>query len=415
MPKGLSRMVALALPSLALAACSNGASASSVSSPTSTTSTARVASTPSRPSSPPALPAGNAVPAGFEPLSFTAVSTTQWWLLGFAPCGPKECEALVSTTDKGATFTSVAVPGGAFGPASTQSPALSQVRFADPEDGWLWGRGGFYATHDGGASWTAISIPGVVSALHASAGAVYAVITPPTPACASIGTCVVPTTPGANLWRADASGNDWRRLPAAGIVSPFFAVRGASIWIMDATFTPDGWALANSRLLHSTDGGATFVTEPQAVPGTFCSYSPVSDAVVWADCAGGHFDFAYLSTDAGVQFVQVGPKTGTTPYMAPAGSVLDGASPQIAVESYGLPGGPDGGHPLIRTIDGGANWQAVEPALDSSGAWFMIGFTTPEVGYAFWTTRTSSWAGFRNQLWRTTDAGATWGPVPIQS
>ena len=413
MPKRLSGMAAVSVAAVALEGCANGASASSSPVSTSTTSTTRAVTTASQQAPSPTLPPGTAVPAGFEPLSFTAVSTKQWWLLGFAPCGHKECEALVTTTDAGGTFRRLPAPGGAFGTANTQSPALSQVRFADPEDGWLWGPGGFYATHDGGTSWAAISLPGTVSALRAAAGAAYAVITPPNPECASTGTCVVSTTPGARLWKVEAAGNDWSVLPAAGVVSPVFAVHGDSIWIMNATFTKDGWAIENNHLLRSTDGGETFVTDPQQVPGVFCEYSPVSDAVVWADCAGGHFDFAYLSTDGGAHFVQVGPETGITPTMAEAGSILAGASPQVAVESNGFLGGPGAGG-LIRTTDGGATWRVVMPALDSRGTWNMIGFTTPEVGYAFWTTRPPSWTVFRNQLWRTSDAGATWSPVPIQ-
>ncbi|MDA8385638.1 MAG: hypothetical protein M0Z88_05195 [Actinomycetota bacterium] len=409
LPKQVSRLTLLAVAALALAACSSGVSSTSGNS----TSTTAVATTTSPPGPRPTLPPGTAVPAGFAPLSFTAVSTAHWWLLGFAPCGPKECLALLTTSDSGATFQRLPAPGGAFGPANVRSPALSEVRFADPQNGWMWGAGGFYATHDGGATWEAVSVPGTVSDLQAGTGAVYAVITPPNPACSSTGTCVESTTPGPHLWKADPAGNAWRIVAAAGVVSPFFAVHATSIWIMNATFTKDGWALENNGLLHSTDGGATFVTEPQKVPGVFCRYSPVSDSVVWADCSGGHFDFAYLSSDGGAYFSQVGPDTGTTPTSAPAGSVLAGASPQVAVESYGLPGGPSGGYPLIRTTDGGATWQAVQAALNSAGEWNLIGFTTPEIGYAFWNTRGSNWTAFGNQLWRTTNGGATWSPVPI--
>jgi photosystem II stability/assembly factor-like uncharacterized protein len=42
----------------------------------------------------------------------------------------------------------------------------------------------------------------------------------------------------------------------------------------------------------------------------------------------------------------------------------------------------------------------------------VIGFTTPNVGYAFWDHSGTTFAMSTAQLWRTQDAGATWSPVP---
>jgi hypothetical protein len=146
--------------------------------------------------------------------------------------------------------------------------------------------------------------------------------------------------------------------------------------------------------------------EPGLIPGVVCSYSQVSDSVVWSYCSGGHFMFAYRSTDSGLHFDSVGETTRTTPDGYPNGSTLAAASPSVAVAANVLPGGS-----LLRTDDGGATWTIVQHAPAGGGTWSVIGFTTPEVGYAFSETFGASYTTNRAQLWRTTDAGTTWSLV----
>ena len=89
-----------------------------------------------------------AVPAGFQAVSVTAVSSTHWWVLG--------ADGLVATTTNGGhTFTLTGLPGlGAH---------ARTVRFANSSDGWAVtaasGSGlqpTLWATLDGGRAWTAI-------------------------------------------------------------------------------------------------------------------------------------------------------------------------------------------------------------------------------------------------------------------
>jgi hypothetical protein len=160
---------------------------------------------------------------GFVPWSFTAVSTTHWWVLGGIPCGSRECPAIETTVDGGATFSRLPAPGGPFGPGLNTPPAAGNIRFADPEDGWVFGPR-LYATHDGGRHWDAVPMPGQVTDLEPGLADVFAMVTLPPPPCAAHGTCT-----------------------------------------------------------HSADGGARFAVEPQAIPGIACSYSPASDR--YADCA----------------------------------------------------------------------------------------------------------------------------------
>src|SRR5437764_9352105 len=112
----------------------------------------------------------SSVPAGFEPVSFTAVSERDFWLLGTVPCRSGRCTAIVRTTDGGGSFAAI------HAPALPTSGTTPELRFANRLDGFafvLW-RGLFYATHDGGASWRRLTL-GRVLGFATGAGNVYVV------------------------------------------------------------------------------------------------------------------------------------------------------------------------------------------------------------------------------------------------
>ena len=117
---------------------------------------------------------------------------------------------------------------------------------------------------------------------------------------------------------------------------------------------------------------------------------------------------AQMRADAGLHFTGTGPAEGPqpTPNSYPNGSTLAAASPATAIAASNLPG-----HPLIRSTDGGASWTAIQPPPDGTGNWSVIGFTTPDVGYAFWLHVGVTYTTSTGRLWRTADAGATWSPV----
>jgi hypothetical protein len=326
-------------------------------------------------------------------------------VLGYVPCGGRDCPAIAATTDGGATFHPLPAPGGPFGPGLGSPPTAWNIRFADAADGWAFGPA-LYATHDGGRHWTAIPLPGQVRELEPGLGEVFAVVAPPSPPCATSGTCTS-STPAPQVWRARPSSDHWSADPAAGAVSTGLAVHGRSVWVINAMTTRDGPAIG-TRLLHSADSGGHFTLEPAPIPGIACTYSPASDTIVWSYCSGGHFMFAYLSADAGARFTAAGPvQPGpATPDGYPNGSTLEAASPMTAVAASDLPG-----NPLIRTTDGGVTWRAVQAPPDASGTWSVIGFTTLEDGYALWEHGAPTYQASAARLWRTTDGGATWSPV----
>ena len=104
-------------------------------------------------------PAGGPVPSGFDPLSFTAISADQYWLLGEAPCSNPVCTSIVRTTDGGAHFVGLPAP---TAPITTTGGGINTLRFADTLDGYAFatGPGGeFWDTHDGGEQWVAAGVP----------------------------------------------------------------------------------------------------------------------------------------------------------------------------------------------------------------------------------------------------------------
>ncbi len=349
-------------------------------------------------------PTPSPVPAGFVIESFTAVSPSRWWLLGTVPCDGELCPEIAATADAGASFTTMPAPGGAY-PASQATPPVSSIRFADPTDGWVFGPK-LYATHDGGERWSAVNLPGRVAALEPGLGQVFATVDPPTPPCYRNGTCNA-STPGPQLWRSTPGTNRWTVDAAAGYVSAGLAVHGQSVWITNSMATKDGPALG-LRLLYSADGGDHFVTQPQPVTGVACDYQPVSNHVLWAYCSGGHFMFVYRSTDAGAHFTETQDTQTPNANNCPNGSRLAAATETTAVAACNL-----GGEPLLLTTHGGATWTVAQPALNHSGYWEPIGFTTPDVGSMLW--RTGYGPTSVVQLWRTTDGGQSWQQVKTVS
>src|SRR5205823_51418 len=85
--------------------------------------------------------------------------------------------ALVRTRDGGDSWTAIPSPPSPLSTA-TGDRGARQVRFANLNDGWVFGFE-LWVTHDGGSRWRRVTLPGVavdarIVALEASAGVVHA-------------------------------------------------------------------------------------------------------------------------------------------------------------------------------------------------------------------------------------------------
>lgn len=323
--------------------------------------------------------ARGSVPAGFEPVSFTAVSERDFWLLGTVPCQSGRCTAIVRTTDGGRSFAAI------HAPALPSSGTIPELRFADRLDGFafvLW-RGLFYATHDGGASWQRLAL-GRVLGFATGAGNVYVVTS-------------------RRLEHSRVSANAWhtRSLPFSSDGSALaLAAHGANLWLLGTR--PSNGPIRNDELARSKDAGRTFVTGAgPCVPGLGGELAPTSTQVVWAVCPTGMSAGASRSTNGGISFARLRtPPLVNSAQLAPA-------SESTAVLARGV------GARLLRTTDGGSTWnfpKTPEPAMDI----MWVGFTDARVGAALVQTGFDASAKTEvTVLWRTTDGGATWSKVRV--
>src|ERR1700733_2855889 len=120
-------------------------------------------------------------PAGFEANSASFVTAQAGYVLGVRDCGLLPCQALLETTaNGGATWTKVTAPNVQLVPpfSATPATAVSTVRFANKNDGWLFNPG-LWQTTDGGQKWQKVGLPGDVAALAVSGGARAASIQKP--------------------------------------------------------------------------------------------------------------------------------------------------------------------------------------------------------------------------------------------
>jgi hypothetical protein len=365
--------------------------AASVGGPT-TTGTVSPTSSPTTTS---ATPAGQAVPSGFVPLSFTAISASDYWVLGSVPCASGRCTAIVRTTDGGGSFSSIPAPElqnvGAPGSEVT-------LRYADHDDGFAFvtGEGGVvYATHDGGASWHLLELRSLI-AFATGGGYVNAVTAQCTPdRCADF-----------RLARSPVSRDTWTSsampfTPDGAVLD--LSAHGANIWLLG---TRAGEVATRYDLLaRSTDAGRTFVVgDGPCFPGLGGELAPSSARVVWAVCPTGMMAGAARSTDKGVTFAPLRTPLGlvNSALLAPASDttamlIRNGASA-----------------PPLETTDAGTTWTT--PATPAGATfWSWVGFTDAEAGAALVQTRYDTAAGVETQqLWRTTDGGSSWRNVPFR-
>jgi hypothetical protein len=138
----------------------------------------------------------------------------------------------VATVNGGASWRFVETPKVSLG------KAVSSVQVANGLDGWLYGPG-LWSTHDGGARWRKLSLPGAVVQMADSAGTVYAVVEPD------------PATDSPwELFRSPVGRDAWTR--AGHITSDpnpagdGLAVFGRAVWFGHGAHL---WSTANGRAL----------------------------------------------------------------------------------------------------------------------------------------------------------------------
>ena len=328
--------------------------------------------------------------SGFQPQAFTAVSESTFWVLGTNGCAASGCVSeVMHTINGGKSFHRIPAPPADFlagNPSSPGPPLVSDIRFADLSNGWVFGDT-LWATHTGGATWHQLTFGGTlltVNQLEPGAnGYVYGVFE----------ICTNPSTASGcvhRLMRSQASSDSWSVITPPGNPAgwPIIGVHGDTLWAM--------YFMRSTGLeMISHNDGASWVRGASAcepdLPG---SLDPVSTTVIWAFCATGNAGGPKVSSNGGLSWVSGGGIGG----LFSNGGMVAGLSTQHAFLA-------DRGSGLSVTTDGGRTYQSI---AELSGA-VWVGFTDLKVGYVITQNQNTQ----ASALWRTTDAGASWSPVSL--
>ena len=172
------------------------------------------------------------------------------------------------------------------------------------------------------------------------------------------------------------------------------------LWVQGADVLLEGSSTPaqNENLQISHDQGATFtsVTPP---PNVACAFEAGTTPIIWAHCATGMMSGVWRSSDGGRQFATATGSAGGRLPELPNSAAFGAASATAAVTGF---------QQLYRTTDGGASWSPVSTPAGVSD-WTYIGFTDPTHGVALGYRGSSRAEG----IYYTIDGGASYHSVTV--
>jgi hypothetical protein len=338
-------------------------------------------------------------PGGFSPVSVSAISANNYWVLGYtstkAADGWDISSTIKHTTDGGQLFTASATPDAWVAQApislSPDAPTISQIRFGDAKGGWTFGSK-LFETTDGGASWSAVSeLPGPVIDLVASNGIAWAIVQ----TASSTGESSPTVADQYALWSTSygTTSHVWSpvALPIAlGSVAPSIVDQDGTITLMAA-----GPSRTGTRVhVLIAPPGKPFIDHSgpceQDLGGTLSN----SKAAIWAQCPHGNGASLWISTDEGANWTSVNPAI----VEVETGTALGAIDSTTAVVF-------DAANQRLTKISGNL---ATPTALRGISDVPFLGFTNPTVGFAI-----TIGDDVFTQLQRTTDGGQTWTVVNL--
>jgi photosystem II stability/assembly factor-like uncharacterized protein len=305
------------------------------------------------------------VPAGFTPVSVTAVNDQRWWVLGTGG-------QIAATTNAGRTFVLVSDSA----TSGLPSDAV-EMRFADKLHGWAvsepvnqTGNGVLWQTSDGGTTWQRSSLAAPVGTVELGGGMAY-VLTQPKPGTWAV--WVGAADLSTSLRPAGTLGSTYQM--------PLLAVQsGRAILAANTTSGAWVWRVGTSGTQRSTSP-----CDPSLGP------TSISATVgsVWLTCANGSADSAWRSDD-GSTWTAV-PSTGFTgPATRMVVGAIDAQHAAIGLQSASI------------ALVSAKGWLARAHGQFAIGGWQYLAFTNQSDGFAL---------DDGNRLLRTTDGGATWTQI----
>ena len=335
--------------------------------------------------------------ASFRPTSVTFVDAQLGAVLGQAgSCGTGPCTVMAGTPNYGNSWRRVGAPPA--GPPAASS-GVSQVRFLDGSNGWVYGPA-LYATHDGGRNWRRFTVPGPVIDLSTVGSRAFAVIGT---RCAGAGSDLATSCSGFVMYSAAARSDQWRAVTGATGTVP--AAPGG----LQLTGNV-GYLIASGRLYAGpvTRGAWHFV--PAAPTGAPPCLTQPSGRGPWllAPGAGALYLVCNVSQSAGTQKLDV--------YVSRNGGriwQLSGAVPATATSLAVSPGGT--GTLVLATTAGiylsrdARTWQvATLTGPAPKGGFGFVGMTTSAKGVAVPASPA------QHAIFITSDGGRTWWPSFIR-
>lgn len=285
------------------------------------------------------------------------------------PCTVATCTRLAESHDGGATFSPLPAPADEFA-QDALAKEVNGVRFGSGSDGWLFGDE-FWATHDGGETWSHVKLPGAIRRLEAAAGRAWALVD------AGVGNSL-------ELWSSPVGTDSWA---SAGVevTSPGdLAVQGQRVVVVGS----------GDREAWTNSGGDRFTAVAGPCPGTGDVRISALDSL-WAACAADDGTDVRVSsdgrswTDVGLNVDDNGRPGGRIAIGAHgSGEAIVSVSPDVFLRLT------SGGEPLP---------SATIEKPPGGGVADYIGFTTLSVGYAITS----------DGLWRTDDGGEIWRQLQI--
>ena len=293
------------------------------------------------------------------------------------------------TADAGRTWTPIPAPAASIVPGGGQgAPGISRLRFADARNGWAYGPD-LWATHDGGATWTRLTISGLpagaaVVALEAGNGSVHAA------AFDGQGYRIATSPVGTDDFRLSAV-----RVPvgAGPVPAVQLVLSGAAGWLLENDRTVVGGArLLNGTWVAWQPHCLNVVGPAYLAASSSTELAAACDVGLWSSPTGSHL---FVSHDGGATFAEA----ATAVPLTTTGKITT-ASPSVIVV-----GGTDAtGAVLVATFDAGRTWSVVARLWTADPV--DLGFTTPTQGVLVAASGDAP-----ATFWMTRDGGRTWSVV----